>query len=379
MHGYGSKKLKSVCSPLSAGENSLVSVLGFDIGGANTKAVFVKTQKGKLQDVKVAVEYFPVWREPEKLISVLLTLKERLGANRLEGLGVTMTAELSDAYATKREGVHHILACVKSAFPDVPIHVLNTDAKLESIDRAEAYPLGVAAANWAATGWLVSRRVKDCVVVDVGSTSASIIPIVGGQVAAKGKTDLDKLIFGELVYTGSLRTNVAAIVHSVPVKGAVAGVASELFALSGDVHLALGNISEKQYTCETADGRGKTVPEALARLAKIVCADTEMLTKQEILNMANYIYDKQVNQVAQALTRVYSYTQTRASSEVSVVITGLGKDFIARKAAEKIGAKNIVDLETLMQTEAVVATPAFGVALMTASKLEGGIVEWTRQ
>ena len=357
----------------------MVSVLGFDIGGANTKAVFIKTQKGKLQDVKVAVEYFPVWREPEKLTSVLLTLKERLGANRLEGLGVTMTAELSDAYTTKREGVHHILACVKSAFPDVPIHVLNTDAKLESIDRAEAYPLGVAAANWAATGWLVSRRVKDCVVVDVGSTSASIIPIVDGQVAAKGKTDLDKLIFGELVYTGSLRTNVAAIVHSVPVKGAVAGVASELFALSGDVHLALGNISEKQYTCETADGRGKTVPEALARLAKIVCADTEMLTKQEILNMANYIYDKQVNQVAQALTRVYSYTQTRASSEVSVVITGLGKDFIARKAAEKIGAKDIVDLETLMQTEAVVATPAFGVALMTASKLEGGIVEWTRQ
>ena len=103
-------------------------------------------------------------------------------------------------------------------------------------------------------------------VVDVGSTSASIIPIVNGQVAAKGKTDLDKLICGELVYTGSLRTNVAAIVHSVPVKGGIAGVASELFALSGDVHLVLGNITEKQYTCETADGRGKSLPEALARL-----------------------------------------------------------------------------------------------------------------
>ena len=77
MRGYGSKKLKSVCSPLSAGENSLVNVLGFDIGGANTKAAFINTQKGKLQDVKVAVEYFPVWKEPEKLASVLLTLKEQ--------------------------------------------------------------------------------------------------------------------------------------------------------------------------------------------------------------------------------------------------------------------------------------------------------------
>ena len=59
MHGYGSKKLKSAFSTLSAEENSLVNVLGYDIGGANTKAAFISTQKGKLQDVKVAVEYFP--------------------------------------------------------------------------------------------------------------------------------------------------------------------------------------------------------------------------------------------------------------------------------------------------------------------------------
>ena len=85
---------------------------------------------------------------------------------------------------------------------------------------------------------------------------------------ARGKTDLEKLMCGELVYTGSLRTNVAAIVHSIPIRNGVAGVASELFALSGDVHLVLGNISEEDYTSETADGRGKTVPEALARLSQ---------------------------------------------------------------------------------------------------------------
>jgi len=358
----------------------MVNVLGYDIGGANTKAAFIHTQKGKLQDIHVAVEYFPVWREPEKLTSVLLTLKERLGLKRLEGLGVTMTAELSDVYPTKREGVHHILAIVKKAFPDVPIYVLNTDVKLESLSNAEEEPLGVAAANWAATGWLVAQHVKDCVVVDVGSTSASIIPIVNGQVAAKGKTDLDKLICGELVYTGSLRTNVAAIVHSVPVKNLIAGVSSELFALSGDVHLVLGNIAAKEYTCETADGRGKSLPEAFARLARVVCADTELLTQQEIINMAKYIYNEQVLQVAEGLNKVYSYTKNLSSNEVPVVVTGLGKDFIAKRAAENIGVKAIIDLETLMQTDAVAfATPAFGVALMTAIKLEGEIVKWTWQ
>ena len=257
------------------------------------------------------------------------------------------------------------------------IYVLNNDAKLESLIRAEENPFGVAAANWAATGWLVSQRIKDCVVIDVGSTSASIIPIVNGQVAARGKTDLDKLICGELVYTGSLRTNVAAIVHSVPVKNGVAGVASELFALSADVHLVLGNITAKQYTCETADGRGKSLPEALARLARVVCADMEMLTQQEIINIAKYIYDKQVLQVAEGLNKVYSYTKKLALNEVPVVVTGLGKDFIGKKAAEKIGVEAIVDLETLIPTEAVMATPAFGVALMMATKLEGETIKWT--
>ena len=173
---------------------------------------------------------------------------------------------------------------------------------------AQNEPLKIAAANWAATGWLLAQRVKNCVVVDVGSTSTSIIPIVNGQVAAQGKTDLDKLICGELVYTGGLRTNVAAIVQLVPVKESVATVASELFALSADVHLILGNITEKEYTCETADGRGKTLPEALARLARVVCADTEMLTKKEIVNLARYIYDEQVMWVAEGLGK-FTFTQ----------------------------------------------------------------------
>jgi uncharacterized hydantoinase/oxoprolinase family protein len=95
--------------------------------------------------------------------------------------------------------------------------------------------------------------------------------------------------------------------------------------------------------------------------------------------MAKYIYDKQVLQVAEGLNKVYSKTKTLKSNEVSVAVTGLGKDFIARKAAEKIGVHAIVDLGTLLNSDVVVVTPAFAVALMTANKLEGEIVKWTWQ
>ena len=355
----------------------MVTVLGLDIGGANTKAALITSQSGKVQTIKVAVEYFPVWREPRKLTKVLLALKDSLNSQTLDCLGVTMTAELSDAYNTKREGVSQILDCVKQAFPNLLIYVLTTDAQMVPFKVAEETPLLIAAANWAATGWLVAQKNPNCVVVDVGSTSASIIPIVAGQVAAKGKTDLDKLLCGELVYSGSLRTNVAAIVHSIPIRNGCAGVSSELFALSADVHLILGNISEKQYVCETADGRGKTVSEALARLARVVCADTEMLTRREIVDMAKHVYKEQISQVAEGLSKVYNYTKKQVSGKVPIVVTGLGKDFIARKAAEKIGADIIVNLSMLIQNDAAMTTPAFGVALMTACKLEGDVVKWT--
>ena len=357
----------------------MATVLGLDIGGANTKAALITTQNGKLQSVKIAVEYFPVWKEPQKLANMLLTLAKQLNIGHLDALGITMTAELSDAYSTKREGIYQILASVKQAFQSQPIFVLDTQSKMISIKAAEETPLSVGAANWVATGWLVSQKIRDCVIVDVGSTSTSIIPILHGQVAAKGKTDLDKLIFGELVYTGSLRTNVAATVNHIPVKGGVAGVSSELFALTADVHLVLGNITAEQYICETADGRGKTVPAALGRLARIVCADTEMLTQKEILCIAKYVCNQQIQQIADSLAKVYCNMKTQESGEIPVVVAGLGKDFIARAAAEKNGICTIIDLASLINDDVSYATPAFGVALMTASKLEGDLIQWMPQ
>ena len=361
---------------MSTENDKLVKVLGFDIGGANTKAAYLQTQNGKLKNARLAVKYFPIWKNPQKLTDVLLELKKQLAALELDGLGVTMTAELSDVYQTKREGVRNILAFVKQAFPKTTTYVLNSDAELESVSSAKERPLGIAAANWAATGWLVAQKITDCVVVDVGSTSTSIIPVIDGRIAAKGKNDLDKLICGELVYTGSLRTNVAAIVQSIPVHDDIAGVASELFALSADVHLVLGKITEKQYTCDTADGRGKTMLEAFSRIARVVCADTEMLSTQEILNVAKYIYERQIFQVAQGLAKVYVYAKDQTHNELPVVIAGLGKDFIAKKAAEEIGVKFIIDLGTLIGADAAFATPAFAVALMTANKLEKGTISW---
>jgi probable H4MPT-linked C1 transfer pathway protein len=356
----------------------MVNVLGLDIGGANTKGAFISTRNGAVEKFGSALEYFPFWkRDSKQLCAMLSALKAKLlGSGMLDCVAVTMTAELSDAYQTKREGVHHILDCVCQIFSGVSVLVLDVNASLRSVEDAKAEPLVVAAANWAATGWVVSQQIRDCVVVDVGSTSTSIIPIKDGKVAAAGKTDLEKLMNGELVYTGSLRTNVAATVQTVPLRGGLARVSSELFAQSGDVHLILEHIKEADYTVDTPDGKAKTHSVSLARLARIVCADTDILSEQEILQIAKYIYSKQVHQIAEGLNQVYTRLNPDAKGIVPVVVTGLGRNFLARKAAETAGISKIFDLAELTPKGMALASPAWGVALMAATKLEGRSIKW---
>lgn len=349
----------------------MVYALGYDIGGANTKTAFIHTKNSSIEDISVTTQYFPIWKTPERLIEVLSALKEKINPQKIDVVGVTMTAELSDAYQTKREGVRHILLCIEKVFPSVPIHVLTSDAQLVSPQTAKKEPLSVASANWAATGWLVAKYVSDCIIMDVGSTTTSIIPIVNNQIAARGRTDLEKLVYNELVYTGSLRTNIAAITQKIPVNNSVARVSSELFAISADVHLLLDNITSEEYVCETTDNRGKTKAEASARLARVVCADTDMLAYSVILEIAEYVHTQQINQIAEALTETYTYTKTLTKHELPIVVTGMGKAFLAKKAAQQLGAAKIIDLETIIHKQAVHATPAVAIAYMAANKHEG--------
>jgi len=346
----------------------MVKVLGLDVGGANIKAAYIKTENKLLKDVKVLTEYFPIWKKgKENLKEPLKQIRDNFSSVDL--LTLTMTAELSDAYFSKREGVSHILDVIENVFSNIDVKVLNVKGELLTIKEARKRPLEVAAANWFATGWLASKLDRNCIVVDVGSTTTSIIPVLNGNVAAKGRNDLEKLILGELVYTGVLRTNVAAIVSRVPIKGKLVNVSSEFFAQSGDVHLILGNIKAEDYTVDTPDGRGLTLNEAAARLARVVCADLELLTLKEVKTIAKYIYEAQIQQIVEGLKRVVKHFPKLKFKPAYTA--GLGGKILAWKALKKTGFKKLRDLSRVIGVSEAKAAPAFGLAVMGAEFLEG--------
>ena len=176
--------------------------------------------------------------------------------------------------------------------------------ELVPVAAARARPWDVAAANWVATALAVAGTHADALLIDVGSTTADVIPIVAGRVAATGRNDLERLQAGELVYTGVLRTNLAAIAPRVPVRGGWCPVASELFAISADVHLVLGHLAPEAYDCPTPDGRPATVAFARERIARLVCADVEQLDAGEIDAIAAFLHAEQVRQIEDAARRV---------------------------------------------------------------------------
>ena len=80
----------------------------------------------------------------------------------------------------------------------------------------------------------ILKTATDWAKAEVFSTTFFILFGIGFVAASigfwqLGKTDLAKLMNGELVYTGSLRTNIAAIVHSIPIRDGAVRVSSELF------------------------------------------------------------------------------------------------------------------------------------------------------
>ena len=329
------------------------ATLAVDIGGANTKGAWLDGES-----LRTVSRPFEVWRDREALSTVLRDVAAEAGP--ADAVAITMTAELSDAFRTKREGVAFVLDAAEEAIGD--LSVLTTAGELVSVAEARSRPWDVAAANWVATALAVAEAHRDALLIDIGSTTADIVPIVAGRVAATGHNDLDRLRAGELVYTGVLRTNLAAIAARVPVRGDLCPVSSEYFAISADAHLVLGRLAPEAYDCPTPDGRPATVAFARERIARLVCADVEQLDEGEVDAIAAFLYGEQLRQIEDAARRV----QRPLPGGAPVVAVGSGA-FLGRAVAARL-KRAVADALAPWGSSADM-TPAAALAALLAARL----------
>ena len=210
----------------------------------------------------------------------------------------------------------------------------------------------------AATARVVARHYPDGLLIDIGTTTADVIPIAAGQVVAAGRTDPERLVLGELIYTGALRTPAESMGTQVPFGGAASRLSREAFALAGDVHVWRGDLEPSDYTVASPDGRPSSREFAGERLARLVCADRDMVDEDEISAIADSLARSQVLEVAAGVGQVLAANPTLRTA----VVTGLGA-FIAERAAREHGL-DVVHLAARLGAAAARCAPAAAVALL---------------
>lgn len=315
-----------------------MKVLTFDIGGVNTKRLAADFDAG---EVKSEIHYFPFWQKKEEFPAFLRGLKEDS-----DRVGITLTAELSDVFASREEGVQYLVRVCEDVF-DSPMYLSLDRTLLKASDIKS--PLDLAAANWIASIYYLEKEFSEGILVDCGSTTTDIIPFCSGE--KYKRTDLERLKSGQLVYTGILRTPVNAIVDAVPLDGEMVYISSEYFAITADIYNVLGMLDTDSYSCETPDGKGKGRPESMQRISRLLCADFEEIGEKALVGICEYVREKQVERIAAALKR---------HDQKDAYICGAGK-ILAKEACLKAGLE-AVDLSTT--TPAHDNLPCFGLAHM---------------
>jgi len=344
-------------------------VVGLDIGGANLKGCgLTLDDSGVPTELTFHSESFPIWqRERLDLWNLIANTVYELAntPQAPELVSVVMTAELSDTFQTKREGVTTIAKGVHRTLREIPIVFPDIDLELLSFEEVLNDPLRVAAANWPVLGWTVGRGIPNCILIDVGSTTTDIIAIRNGFPITRGKSDTSRLMSGELVYTGALRTNLSAILREIELDGVSCRVSSEYFATSADVHLVLGHIAKHQYTNDTADGRGKSIEECKARIARVVCGDIETIQESQIVDIARQAWTQQLRDILSGVFQVCALHDMKPSEQV-YVFSGIGAAFLGRSALASLDIKEGKHLHDLLGPDGATAATAFAAALYAA-------------
>jgi probable H4MPT-linked C1 transfer pathway protein len=304
-------------------------VIGWDLGGAHLKAARLGAG-GRVE--RVVQRACALWRGLHQLDAALDSALPEVGDAPVHV--VTMTGEMVDLFPTRAAGVACLAGEMRRRFPEAHLRFYGGPAGLVEVEAALTAPEHIASANWLATASLVAARLPDAILVDIGSTTTDLAVIRRGAARTVGRSDAERLVTGELVYTGVARTPVMALGPEVPFAGEKVPLMAELFATSADVHRLTGRLPEGADLYPSADGGPKTPVDSARRLARMLGRDLESAPLAAWRALAEWLAGAQLDRIAGALQRLL--TPEPLPAAVPIVAAGVGR-FLASDLAARLG------------------------------------------
>ena len=341
-------------------------VFGWDIGGAHLK-IALADAGGRLH--RLEEHYTPLWRGLDHLEQALDQIIVNLPVDGATHR-VTMTGELVDLFDCRCQGVAELSSRMAKRLPRENLYIYAGPLGLVAPEQAAAHCDLIASANWHATASLVAQRLPTALLVDIGSTTTDLIPIIDGRVRARGYSDRERLVRQELIYTGVVRTPVMSLASRVPFAGEWTDLAAEHFAMAADVYRLTGELPSHADLGETTDGRSKTGAASAVRLARMIGDDASRHEPGTWRALARYLRDCQLERIGQVLAR---HCSLDLPDDAPLVGAGVGR-YLVNRLAQRL-ERPYLDILTLMAGGAVGSgvdagdcAPAAAVALLEAER-----------
>ncbi|MDR5739978.1 hydantoinase/oxoprolinase family protein [Caballeronia sp. LZ016] len=315
-------------------------VFGWDVGGAHVKVSMAS--RGALVDV--AQWACPLWQGIPHLERVIECAFERWpsAAHASARHAVTMTGEMVDLFADRAEGVRTLARTLAQRLGPRTMFYGGESNWLARSACADGWRK-VASANWLATAQWVATRVPHALLVDIGSTTTDIIPIIDGRIAARGMNDAQRLASGELVYQGVVRTPLCGVAHRIVFRGESTGVMNEWFATTADVYRLTGELWDAHDQHPSADNGPKTEVASRARIARMIGRDAGDASADEWRRFALAWRHEQLRTLEASLVRVCA--QHASLTAAPIVGAGCGR-FLAEALARQ-EARGYIDFARL--------------------------------
>lgn len=346
------------------------AILGWDIGGAHVKAALLNSD-GEV--VCVLQQPCPLWKG---LIYLEQAVDEILAAllAPCPRHAVTMTGELVDCFSSREQGVMAIIQTLQAKLGSVQIDVFAGMQGFLPADKVQATEvMAIASANWIASAQLAAKRQPQALFVDIGSTTTDILLIAAHQLQAVGLTDYARLVSGELLYTGIVRTAVMAVVQRAEFNGHSMGLMAEYFATMADVYRLTGDLQEQYDQSDTADGAEKTAKASAIRLSRMTGYEFTAEDWPLWLAFAQTLKQQQLTQIKQAC--VQQLQRSTQPHRCCLVGAGVGR-FLAKQIAAELNLPYVDFTQLLTQTASVTVPDAADCAPAVAvAYLAGGFGE----
>jgi probable H4MPT-linked C1 transfer pathway protein len=304
-------------------------VIGWDLGGAHLKAARLN-RSGAVEGVLQLP--CPLWQGLPHLQLALAQAEASLGTAPRHG--VTMTGEMVDLFADRGEGVARLVGLMRERCPEAALRFYAGREGFVDAEQALAAAPRVASANWMASATMVAAQMADALFLDIGSTTTDLTVVRHGQVAARGHGDGARLVAGELVYTGVVRTPLMAVAPRVPFAGDWVPQMAEYFATTADVYRLIGRLPDGADQHPAADGGEKTERGSARRLARMIGRDAESMPIDAWRRLAAWLAREQSRRIEDACERLI--TREDLPDAVPVVGAGVGR-FLAAELAARLG------------------------------------------